>query len=732
MNTIINCRVCKNDNLKDIIHLGEQYITSRFPVYGDFSIPKMNIDLCLCENCNLVQLKQIIDQDDLYKHEYGYLSGISNTMRTHLQNYQQEVLTVVHSLKPGDIIIDIGSNDATTLKYYSPEYRRLGIDPTGEQFKQYYTDGIELIPDYFTLSNFQKKYGTEQKVKIISSICMFYDLPDPITFCNEIYGLLEDDGIWTCEQSYLLTMLKRNSIDTICHEHLEYYSLTTIKYIADICNLKIINISLNDSNGGSFRLYLCKKECDTYNEATDMINSLFQEEIDYGINKVSTYLQFVKNCDEQVRLLKKGIDMINSNGKNVYIYGASTKGNCLLQYAKIFENDAKYAIERNENKVGKMTNTGIEIIGEKTMRENPPNYLLVLPYHFKNEIIEREQEFLKNGGQLIFPLPKLEIVSCYKKVLITGCDGYLAKYVKDKYIEAKNYSIYGIGRTMTPFEKNITKINFDMNDGDKLEETILIIKPDLIVHLAGISSTQKAFENPMLALDTNGRIISNLCSIIHKHKLPTRVFNASSSEIYKGNKEYLIKEDDRNHILNYSHPYAVGNIMGNSMVDFYRKNHECVFSNGIIFTAESKLKNNTYLLNKVGQHIKNWENDKTPLQTGNLFSYRNIIHPIDVANAIFIILGQENGDTYNICNEESIKVIDLVFIMYKKRGIYLYEKNKTLYDTKTNNPVIIMNDKYKYGDQSIVNIQGNAFKLKGLGWKPTKSIDDILSEILEV
>jgi GDP-mannose 4,6-dehydratase len=733
MNIITECRVCKNSQLKDVVHLGEQYITSRFPVYGDFSIPKINIDLCLCENCCLVQLKQIIDQDELYKHEYGYLSGISNTMRTHLKQYQEQVLSIVDSFEDGDTVIDIGSNDATTLKYYSSKYQRIGIDPTGTQFQKYYTDNVELIPDYFTLANFQNRYGTDKRVKIISSICMFYDLPDPIQFAKDIYDILEDDGIWTCEQSYLLTMLKRNSIDTICHEHLEYYSLSTMKYIADICNLKIIHLSFNDSNGGSFRLYFAKKQSTKYREITEQIAAIIQEECEYKINEVNTYFQFVENCNKQISFLKDCIQMIQDNGKNVYIYGASTKGNCLLQYANITEKHAKYAVERNENKVGKMTNTGIEIISEATMRENPPDYLLVLPYHFKNEIIEREQDFLKNGGQFLFPLPDFEIVSYNKKVLITGCDGFIANYVKDKYRESTNYSLYGIGHSPKTRdqeqEKNITKMYFDMNDSKLLEQTILMINPNIIVHLTGISNSQTAFENPILALNTNGLIISNICSIIHTNNLKTRVFNASSSEIFKGHNNYFIKEDDTH--FYYNHPYAIGKIAGHSMIDFYRNQYDLPFSNGIIFTTDSKLKKKTFLLNKVALHIKNWNTDKSPLTLGPLNSFRNIIHPIDVANAIYTILEQDTGATYNICNEESSQVIDLVSKMYEKVGVLLYEKDNCFYEKDTNILVIIIEDLYKGFDKTIINIQGEPTKLKALSWKPTKTIDDILKEILE-
>jgi len=401
------CRICKKNDFEIVISLGEQIITSRFPTYGDNSTPKTPIDLCLCKNCGLLQLFQTTNSSELYEYEYGYRSGISNTMKSHLKTYQEEILSKV-ILENGDTIVDIGSNDSTMLQYYSNIYNRIGVDPTGKQFSQYYGD-VKLIPTYFTKDNFKNIYP-DTNVKMFSSISMFYDLPDPVQFAKDIYDILHEDGIWTCEQSYVLSMLKTNSIDTICHEHLEYYSLKQVKLIADLANFKIIDVKFNDCNGGSFRVYFAKKESKVYEEATELIAKILKEENDFGLPSTHVFKKFMKDCDEQVEKLVSFIDEVNSRGENIYIYGASTKGNCLLQYAKIGEDKIKYAVERNPNKVGKMTCTGIPIIIEETMRENPPKYLLVLPWHFRNEIVEREKVYLENGGKIIFPLPIFEVV----------------------------------------------------------------------------------------------------------------------------------------------------------------------------------------------------------------------------------------------------------------------------------------------------------------------------------
>jgi GDP-mannose 4,6-dehydratase len=730
---INKCRICKSIKLSNVISLGEQYITSRFPLYGDWDFPKVEVDLCLCGECNLLQMVQTTLSKELYENEYGYRSGINNTMKNHLKDYNKEIQSIVVELTHEDIILDIGSNDSTMLNFYPKENKNLvGIDPTGLQFKKYYNRAF-LIPDYFTKDNFNKNYGKNiKKCKIVSSISMFYDLPDPVQFAKDVYEILDEDGIWTCEQSYLLSMLKRNSIDTICHEHLEYYSLKQIKFIADRTDFKIINVMFNDCNGGSFRVYLSKKNSFEYTECFDLINKILKEEEDFGLNKKETYENFLLRCDNEVNKLNNLLDTINSNGMNTYIYGASTKGNCLLQYANIDESIIKYAVERNLDKVGKMTNTGIEIINEETMRKDPPNYLLILPYHFKEEIIVRESEFLKNGGQLIFPLPVLDVVSYSKKVLITGCDGHISYYVKELFkLDKEKYSLYGIGHLNEKYEKNVLKYYFDMSEYKMLYFVLDILKPDIVIHLASISNSSEAFNNPIKTLEINGMSCVNLCYIIYETKMKTILFNASSSEMYKGHEVYNIEDNDTHKY--HLHPYSIAKIMAHNMIDFYRENYNLPFSNGILFTTESKYKKKSFLLNKVSEHIKIWKKTKDVLKLGSLGSYRNIIHASDVASAIEKIVNCNKPDNYLICNENSYKVFELVEYLYSLENIYLYEKiidDKLFYYDKTTNMCVIeiSNEKIGY-DVVDTNISGKPDKLKSIGWKPVININKILKEI---
>lgn len=391
----MSCRICTTATTEPVLDLGQQVITSRFPVYGDWSTPTTPICLIQCRDCGLVQLRDLVAGPELYEHLYGYRSGLNPMMRKHLEDYNHELQAMV-ALAPGDSVLDIGSNDATFLRVYPEVVTRVGCDPTGAQFADLY-DGLTLIPTYFTAEAVKGR-----TFKAVSSISMFYDLPDPVQFAKDVRSVLADDGIWTLEQSYILTMLERNSIDTICHEHVEYYALRQIKRIMDLAGLVIVRLSKNDCNGGSFRLYVSKSGT----ESPD-VKTWLEDEERHALGDPETYRTFERTCRAEVAKLKAYL----AEHPNTYIYGASTKGNCLLQYAGITSRDIPFAVERNPEKVGKMTSTGIPIISEETMRAAPPDALLVLPWHFRPAILEREAEFLRNGGSLVFPFPTFAVVS---------------------------------------------------------------------------------------------------------------------------------------------------------------------------------------------------------------------------------------------------------------------------------------------------------------------------------
>jgi GDP-mannose 4,6-dehydratase len=712
------CRICKISDYEEVINLGKQIITSRFPKIGDYSTPSTPICLIQCNNCKLVQLKEHLNGSELYEYEYGYRSGINNTMRQHLKTYNDYVQTYI-TLTSNDSVLDIGSNDSTFLSYYPSNIKRIGIDPTGKQFADYYKD-IDLIPTYFTKNSIESVFENI-KFKIVTSISMFYDLPDPVQFAKDIYDLLDDDGIWSLEQSYILTMINKRSIDTICHEHIEYYSVKNIKDIMDRAGFKIINISENECNGGSFRITVSKKKCTKFLEASLLVNNYLENENNYRLNEPDCYKTFLKECDYEVEKLKLLIKSINDSGKKVYIYGASTKGNCLLQYANIGPELVKYAVERNPQKVGKMTSTFIEIISEETMRENPPEYLLVLPWHFRDEIIKRESIFLENGGSFIFPFPQLEIYSNKPKVLITGINGQIGNYVREVF--SKEYSIYGICKNITMFNES-TNFIFDICDTKLLKNTILSINPDIIVHLASLTKTEDCIQNPVDAVEINGLVTIKLCEIIHKNKLKSKLLNASTSEIFKGHVNYTIKNDS-NYFMP-TNPYSITKLLSHQFIDYYRNTYNLNFFNCIIFTTESSLRNSFFFFKKLSAHAKKWKETREPIHVSSLDSNRSILHAYDVANAFFLIGKQDIPQNYIISSDNSHNIKDLVKMIYNLQDINLVEQNNMLIDNSSKTPVIIIDS--CFGNE-ITDIKGDNSNLKSIGWKSLYTIEDILREM---
>lgn len=405
---IERCRISKSRNLINVLSLGEQALTGVFPKSREEKVTKGPLDLMWCPDSGLLQLKQSYSMDEMYGDNYGYRSGLNASMVKHLTNKIQTLERMV-VITDRDLVIDIGSNDATSLKAYSGRHRKVGVDPTGTKFKEFYTDGMELIPDFFSANKF-REYIPDNNAKVITSIAMFYDLEDPFGFVEDVKEVLGDDGIWHFEQSYMPSMLRTHSYDTICHEHLEFYSFKVVKNLLEKCGMRVMDVQMNTINGGSFAVTACKKKA-KYKSNTPIIDWMLRQEDDMGLDTPKPYRDFEEKVFRHRKNLLELIEVLVSDGKKVFGYGASTKGNVLLQFCGLTATHIPYIAEVNEQKFGSFTpGTYIPIISEKEARAMKPDYFLVLPWHFKHSILEREKDFLKSGGKFIFPLPEIEII----------------------------------------------------------------------------------------------------------------------------------------------------------------------------------------------------------------------------------------------------------------------------------------------------------------------------------
>jgi hypothetical protein len=406
---IEGCRIGGGKNLVSVLNLGYQDLTGVFPKSALQPVTSGPLELVWCPDSGLLQLKHSYDAQEMYGDNYGYRSGLNQSMVDHLADKVRYLERLV-PLKNGDVVLDIGSNDATTLKAYSANnIKRIGIDPTGAKFAEYYPENIRLVPDFFSSAAY--KSIESQPAKIISSIAMFYDLDSPISFAQEIALILAEDGIWHFEQSYMPSMLRLNSYDTICHEHLEYYSLAAVKKILEAADLKLVDVVMNSINGGSFAVTAAKRENKVVNVNNTVINWLLEQEDRMGLNTPRPYRDFeervFRHRDDLTRLIRG----LNADGKTVLGYGASTKGNVVLQFCGLTNKDIPAIADVNPEKFGCVTpGTHIPIISEKEAHAMKPDYFLVLPWHFKDGILRREKEYLAAGGRMIFPFPEIEIV----------------------------------------------------------------------------------------------------------------------------------------------------------------------------------------------------------------------------------------------------------------------------------------------------------------------------------
>jgi len=401
---IKSCRSCKSKKLVKLYSLGNQYFTGIFPSNKHSKIPRGNLGMLICNNCKLLQLDENFDSNEMYGDNYGYMSSLNKSMISHL--YLKALnLKKKYDLKSKKSILDIGSNDGTFLAFFNKNFSLFGCDPTIKKFGKFYRKDIIKIQNFFS-SNLFKNI----KFDLITSISMFYDLPDPLKFAKEINSILKKDGVWHIELSYMPMMIKNRSYDTICHEHLEYYSLKSLKYLLTKAGLKITNLSFNQINGGSIEVDVVKKSS-KYKECKDLINWVLESEHVNQYNEIKKHKSFYNECLNHKKLLKKLLVTLKKQNKKVVGYGASTKGNVLLQFCGINSKIINNIAEVNKYKFNRYTpGSKIKIVSEKSVRLKKPDYMLVLPWHFKDYIVKRERNFLKNGGKLIFPLPEIEIV----------------------------------------------------------------------------------------------------------------------------------------------------------------------------------------------------------------------------------------------------------------------------------------------------------------------------------
>ena len=406
-----SCRVCNKKELEPILSLGKQHIVN-FLESSDQESIKVPLDLVLCNKkeggCGLLQLRHTVSGELLYRN-FWYKSGVNQTMRDALRDITSKA-EFLGNLKVGDLVVDIGANDGTLLRSYQKKGLILvGFETATKLIKDTEKGTTKIINDFFNYNSYIKEFP-DRKAKVITSIAMFYDLENPKEFVEDIVKILEEDGVWVIQMNYLTTMLENNAFDNIVHEHLEYYSLNSLQFLLEKHGLKVFDVELNDINGGSIRTYIKHKECKKY-EISDKVREIIEYENKIGLDDIQPYHDFAKRIADLKENTTNFIKTEVSKGGKVYVYGASTRGNVLLQYYEIDNRLISAAADRNPTKWGKnIVGSQIPIISEEQARKEKPDYFLVLPWYFIDEFKQREASYLLSGGKFIVPLPKLQII----------------------------------------------------------------------------------------------------------------------------------------------------------------------------------------------------------------------------------------------------------------------------------------------------------------------------------
>ena len=406
---LTQCRICGNGKLLEVLDLGVQALTGVFPATRAQGVTEGPLKLVKCTDasgcCGLLQLAHSYDHDEMYGTNYGYRSGINQSMVKHLHGKIQKILGLA-DLSGNPVVLDIGSNDGTTLRAYSTlRCDLVGIDPTADKFRRYYPDNVTVVPEFFSAATYMKA-AQGRKARIVTSFSMFYDLEDPLAFMREVVEILENNGLWVFEQSYMPLMLERNSYDTVCHEHLEYYALAQVKWMSDRAGLRIVDVEFNETNGGSFSVAAAKISS-SYAEFPGL-QKLLNRESKAGLDGPEPYRAFAARAAASREDLRAFFSRTKASGQRVAGLGASTKGNVLLQYCGLSGREL-YAIgEVNEDKFGCFTpGSLIPIRPEQELFADEPDFFLVLPWHFREFFLRK---YKPKKAALVFPLPKLDMV----------------------------------------------------------------------------------------------------------------------------------------------------------------------------------------------------------------------------------------------------------------------------------------------------------------------------------
>ena len=652
--TRTTCRMCHSPKLAPLFSLGVQYINNFINKEDLHKCGKAPLEMVLCENCTLVQLRHTAPQELLYARFYWYKSGITDTMKKALRDITEKA-EKMFDLKAGDVVLDIGSNDGTLLRTYAvPGLVTVGVEPANNLAEEGSKGISHFIHDFWTLDGYSKAVG--KKAKVVTAIGMFYDMEDPNQFVADAANALTDDGVFIAQLMCLKNMLDSNDVGNICHEHLEYYSFKSLEYLFNKNGLEIIDVEINYVNGGSYRIYSRKVGAHTRpaEGAAERIRKVRDSE--KGFERKEVYLDFFNRLEENK---KKCVDFIKqevAKGKKVWVYGASTKGNVILQYYGLGPELITGASERSSFKWGKYTvGSMILIYSEEEARKAQPDYFLVLPYAFFKEFYDREEEWRKKGGKFIVPLPEFRIAPA-KKGLVLGITGQDGSYLAEVLL-SKGYEVHGfVRRSATGNTKNIDhlmdKITLhrgDLADATSLYRVIAKVMPEEIYNEADQDHVSWSYDGVGYSCDITGAAVGRILEIIKQVNPKIKYFQPVSSNMF-GKADNPQTEETH---LRPQSPYACAKAFAYLLCRYYRDVFGMHVSTGIFYNHESPRRTEEYVTRKItmgAARIKLGLQQK--LSLGNLDLKIDFGYAREYMEAAWSIMQLDKPDDFIICTGE--------------------------------------------------------------------------------
>lgn len=689
------CRLCGSSKLSFLFSLGTQYVND-FPEKDKAASGiQAPLEMIFCENCTLVQLKHTAPQELLYRGFYWYKSSVTDTMKLALRDITASAERF--GLHAGDVVLDIGSNDGTLLRSYQiPGLITVGVEPAKNLAEEGRQGITHFINDFWTIQNYTKTIG--KKAKIVTAIGMFYDMEDPNKFVKDAADALMDDGIFIAQLMCAKNMLDNNDVGNICHEHLEYYSFAALEFLFNKNGLEIFDVEINNVNGKSYRVFAKRKGAivPAVAGAEERLRNVRADEIE--MQHKETYLKFFQRLEEQKRKCVEFIRQEAAQGKKIWIYGASTKGNVILQYYGLDQSLIQAASERSPWKWGKCTvGTAIPIVSEEEARKAKPDYFLVLPYAFFDEFYEREKEWLQQGGKFIVPLPEFRVVEMdaqgkrreydptvrssvrvsgngnKKKALIFGITGQDGSYLAEVLLE-KGYEVHGfIRRSATGNTTNIQHIlhriilhKGDLADPTSIYRALIDAQPDEIYNEADQDHVSWSYGAVGYSMDITGAAVGRILEIIKQINPKIKYFQPVSSNMFG------IAEDPQTEETNFrpQSPYACAKVLAYVMCRYYRDVFKMFVSTGIFYNHESPRRTEEYVTRKITKaaaRISKGLQQKVSL--GNLDAKIDWGYAKEYMEAAWQIMQLEKPEDFIICTGEVHSLQEFLDEAFRQVGL---------------------------------------------------------------